>query len=73
MSKIILERKECIGCGSCVALCPKYFELSGDGKVSVVNAGRDEKTGDDELEVKKVECGQEAADSCPVQCIKIIK
>jgi len=71
MNKIILEREKCIGCGSCQALCPKYFEMSEDGKAFIKNAKRDPKTGSEELEVNKVECGQEAVDSCPVQCIHL--
>lgn len=71
--KIIIEREKCIGCGSCAVLCPKYFEMIDDGKSSIKSAKRDPKTGDDELEINKVECAQEAADSCPVQCISIVK
>jgi len=71
MPKIILEREKCIGCGSCQALCPKFFELVDDGKSSIKNGKRDQKTGNDELEIKKLECIQEAADSCPVQAIHI--
>lgn len=71
--KIILEREKCIGCGSCMALCPKYFEITDDGKSSVKNAKRDSKKNIDELEINKLECAQEAADSCPVQCIHITK
>lgn len=71
--KIILEREKCIDCGSCAALCPKYFEISDDGKSSIKKAKRNPKTGDDELEINKPECTREAADSCPVQAIHIIK
>jgi len=85
--KVILEREKCIGCGSCAALCPKYFEIVDDGKSSIKKAKRDSKTGNDELEipmaepsrtrdkvgVNKTECTQEAADSCPVQAIHIVK
>jgi len=71
--KVILEREKCIGCGSCAALCPKYFEIVNDGKSSIKKAKRDSKTGNDELEINKTECTQEAADSCPVQAIHIIK
>jgi len=82
--KIILEREKCIGCGSCQALCPKYFNISEDGKASIKNSTRDPKTNadsiehprqsrdNDELEINKVGCIQEAADSCPVQCIHIM-
>lgn len=68
--KIILEREKCIGCGSCAALCPKYWEMAEDGKTRLSGS---KKTGEAvyELEVEKQECNQEAADTCPVQCIII--
>ncbi len=65
--KIIQEHDKCIGCGSCVAICPKYWEISDDGKAKLIG------TESNELEISKVECNQEAADACPVQCIKIQK
>ncbi len=69
MAKIILEHSKCIGCGSCEAVCPKYWKLEDSGKVKLLGS---EKKGDNfELEVKKVECNKEAVESCPVQCIKI--
>ena len=71
MPKIILECEKCIGCGSCQALCPKFFELDDKGKSSLKGGKKDSKTGDEELEINKVECGQEASDNCPVQCIHI--
>ena len=71
--KIILERKKCIGCGACVAVCPKYWEMAEDGLVKLKGGKTDSKTGNVELEIKAVGCNQEAAESCPVQIIKIIK
>ena len=71
MSKIIIEREKCIGCGSCAALCPKYFKMDDDGKSSLPAGKRDSKTGNDELEIKNLECALAAADSCPVQCIHV--
>jgi len=69
--KIIQEHEKCIGCGSCVAICPKYWKISDDGKAKLVGS---KATGSNfELEVDKLECNQEAADVCPVQCIKISK
>lgn len=56
------EREKCIGCGSCVALCPDNWEMSGDNKATP------KKT-----EVEEIGCNQQAADSCPVQCIKVVK
>jgi ferredoxin len=72
MAKIILEKEKCIGCGSCQALCPKYWELESDGKAHLKNSKVDPKNGNEELEIGKIDCNQEAADTCPVQCIKII-
>ena len=69
--KIVQEHEKCIGCGSCAAICPKYWEISDDGKAKIVGS---KKVGANyELEVDKLGCNQEAADACPVQCIKIIK
>lgn len=72
MSKIILEREKCIGCGSCQAICPEYFELAEDGKSHIKNSEKNLKTGNDELEIKKIKCAESAAEACPVQCIKVI-
>jgi len=70
--KIIHEREKCIGCGSCTALCPKFFEMADDGKAKLLNSEKNAE-GNDELEVDDVGCAQEAADACPVQCIRIGK
>lgn len=68
MAKIKLDREQCIGCGSCQALCSKYFELIDDGKSHIKEAT---KQSVEELEVEKIDCAQSAADACPVQCIHI--
>jgi len=71
--KVIHEREKCIGCGSCAAVCPKFWEMAEDGKARLLNSEfRPEKNGD-VLEVEKVGCCQEAAQVCPVQCIYIEK
>jgi ferredoxin len=69
--KIIQEHNKCIGCGSCVAICPKYWEIADDGKSKLKGATIDKNKY--ELEVNKLECNQQAADVCPVQCIIIKK
>lgn len=70
MAKIIQEHKKCIGCGSCVAVCPKYWEITDDGKAKPIGSKLNNK-GDYELEIKKVGCNQDASDTCPVQCIHV--
>jgi len=67
--KIIQEHEKCIGCGSCVALCPKHWEMGEDNKAKPVNS---ERVGDNyELTVGKLECSKQAQETCPVQCIMV--
>lgn len=71
--KVIHQRKKCIGCGSCVAICPQVFEMSHDNKASIkvkamiFNPEKEEET----LEIEDLGCVKGAADVCPVQCIII--
>lgn len=51
---------KCIGCGACTAICPEVFEMK-DGK-AVVKKSQDK---------SKSSCIKEAADSCPVNAIKV--
>ena len=55
---ITLDKEICIGCGSCVALCPDVFQLDAQGKSEVINQDN-------------IECAKNAAESCPVQAIKV--
>jgi len=59
--KIIQNRDVCIGCGACVSVCPDNWELKGD------------KAHPKKIEINDIGCNKEAADVCPVQCIKIKK
>ncbi len=69
MAKIVHERNGCIGCGACAAVCPKYWEMGGDGKASLKGASPD---GDNfALELPEAECNKEAASACPVNVIKV--
>lgn len=70
MAKIIQQRDKCIGCGTCVAVCPDFWEMAGDGK-SQLKSSKDAGEGKFELEVAEVGCNKEAADSCPVQIITV--
>lgn len=69
--KIILDRNKCIGCGTCAALCPRYFEMAEDGKSSLKGAKSKPKPQTEELTIKKIDCAQDAADSCPVKAITV--
>jgi len=60
--KIKHKRELCVGCGACAAACDNWKMDAKDGK------SRPKKT-----ELDEIGCNQDAADSCPVQCISIIK
>jgi len=67
--KIIQEHDKCIGCGSCVALCPEHWRMEDDGKARPINA---KKIGNNyELEVKEAGCSEQASRACPVSCIMV--
>ncbi len=79
MGKVIVlhERWKCIGCGACAAVNPDNWEMMEDGK-SDLHGGNvvKEETADGELqklELDEVGQNQEAADSCPVNCIHVKK
>lgn len=61
MTKIVFNVKDCIGCGACAAVCPENWDMDGD-KAKCLN-----------LSPKDVGCNKDAADTCPVSCIKVIE
>lgn len=70
MAKIILNKDECIGCGSCSIVCPSLFEIEENNhKANLKNA----KIVDNfwELELSELKCGEEVTEICPVKAIKI--
>ena len=56
--KITVQKERCIGCGACAAVCGNFVMKSG--KSNVVKAV-----------VEELGCNKDAAEGCPVQCIKI--
>jgi len=80
MAKIIYNRKECIGAASCAAVCPEFWVMNEDGKADLIG-GKEISDGIFEREISDEEktqaqksviaCNKEAAESCPVNVIKI--
>lgn len=57
--KVHISEDECIGCGSCEAICPEVFNLDAkQGKATVI---KPEGGPEDMIE--------EAIEACPVSCI----
>lgn len=53
-----VNKKICIGCGSCASICPEVFEMDDNGKAQVKSNAN-----------KKAKCIEEAIESCPVSAI----
>ncbi|MBL7050944.1 ferredoxin [Candidatus Woesearchaeota archaeon] len=58
--KIVHDIEECIGCGACAAVCDNWV-MEGDKAKEI------------ETEFDEIGCNQDAVDSCPVDCIKIVE
>jgi ferredoxin len=62
MPKVKVDQNLCIGCGTCISLCPESFKMNDDHKSEPINPPGDP---EDKL--------QEAVQSCPVGAISIEK
>jgi ferredoxin len=56
---VIIETEECIGCESCVEICPDVFGFDEEAEKAVVILS------EDGLE----DCIEEAIETCTVECI----
>ena len=68
------DRPNCIGCAACEAVAPDFWEMNEDGKSDIKN-GENKDNGWQELEFeeKNLQENKDAADSCPVNVIHIVK
>jgi len=72
MKKIIHQKQKCIGCGNCVAMCPKFFEMGEDGRAHLKDS--EEKGGqveEREINAADEKCAEEAKEGCPADAIQI--
>jgi ferredoxin len=73
--KIEFDREVCIGALACTAVAENFWPKADDGKVDLTGATYNEQTKKWELIIdeKDFQINQDAADSCPVEAIKITK
>ena len=72
--KVVHFKKDCISCGACAAINPKFWEMDEQGLAHL--KGSTEVDGHYELELDSEEdadSNKEAADVCPVNIIHIKK
>ncbi|SKA77331.1 ferredoxin [Paucidesulfovibrio gracilis DSM 16080] len=55
---IVIDENECIGCETCVELCPEVFEMDDSSEKAVVKEPE-----------SQLDCVEEAIDSCPSEAI----
>jgi len=76
------ERWKCISCGNCAAISPEFWEMDDEDyqanlKKSTVKTenvdGEDQKLFYLDIPEDKLEENEEAAESCPVECIHVLK
>jgi len=58
MPKIKVDKKKCIGCGNCAAVCDNFVMSGGKAKPK-------------KSTVDKITCEKEAAEGCPVDAISV--
>jgi len=68
------DRPNCIGCAACEAVSPEFWEMNSDGKSDIKDGkNRDDGWQELDLEEKDFRANKEAADSCPVNVIHLVR
>ena len=71
MAKVVHEIEKCIGCGACTSVCGKFWSLGPEGKAVLKGAKTAGKNKELTIKDADIACNRQAADVCPVQCIRI--
>ncbi|MDA2936355.1 ferredoxin [Patescibacteria group bacterium AH-259-L05] len=75
--KVIYDRENCIGAGSCAVVAPQFWKMKADGKANLINSTFNKKTKKYELELEVDEemlaILKDSEDACPVRVIKVIE
>lgn len=71
--KLEHDRANCISCGACASVTPKFWEMSKEDGKSDIIGGKERPDGWQELKIKEEDFqgNKEAADVCPVNVIHL--
>lgn len=73
MSKIILYRSKCIGCGICFEMQPDLWRMSKkDGKATLLNATEKKEVFVLPVGMNSLQLTHEVTRACPVKIIKVL-
>ncbi len=68
------DKPNCIGCAACEAVAPDFWQMNEDGKSDIKGSKRlDDGSEVLDIEEKDFQANKEAAESCPVNVIHIVK
>lgn len=77
MAKFTLQhnKPECIGCGACAAVAPEFWVMNENDNKSDIKDSKLLENGweEREIEEKDLAINKDAAESCPVNVIHILK
>ncbi len=68
------DRENCIGCGTCVEVCPEFWKMDEDGKSQLLNAKKivDKPGWEHNTFNNGYDCNKDAESQCPVSVIHVI-
>lgn len=68
------DRPNCIGCAACAGVSPDFWTMNDDGKSDVIGGKKmDDETEELDIQEKDFDTNMEAAQSCPVNVIHLVK
>ncbi|MEK7144065.1 MAG: ferredoxin [Patescibacteria group bacterium] len=72
--KIVLEQNKCVGCGTCAAICPKFFEMK-NSLANLKNSQKNENKSELSVYVNEDDLLrlEQAEKNCPARIINIGK
>ncbi|MBU0661344.1 ferredoxin [Patescibacteria group bacterium] len=72
MSKVILDKNNCIGCAACTIYAPDQYEMDNNTGKAILTQGKcTEEQCNLAISEGEIDIHTEAAQSCPMSCIHV--